>query len=242
MDQDATERAAGYLAEAFETGNPLAPLPEGLAPGDLAAAEAVAEALLDRLGLVPCGLRLALGPGGTMLAGPMLDTRLLREGTPVSLGALRHARMSAAVVGVLAAPLDADGTQAPRFAAVHPALDLAGSRFRDGPADDAACAADLAGLGYVLAGRAGLLPDGAAAIACAEGAARPRGHPVELAAAFAAAAAEARRLGGLPAGALLVVAGLTPPVAPQAGQDWTARIAGLGRARASLVAPIDPGA
>jgi 2-keto-4-pentenoate hydratase len=240
MDQDATERAAGYLAEAFETGNPLAPLPDGLAPASLAAGEAMAEALLDRLGLPPCGLRLAPGPGGTMLAGPMLDTRLLREGTPVSLGALRHARVSAAAVGVLAAPLDPDGTQAPRFSAVHPALDLAGSRFRDGPADDAACAADLAGLGYVLTGRAGRLPEAAVAIACAEGAARPRGRPVELGAAFAAAAAQARRLGGLPAGALLVVAGLTPSSAPQAGQTWTVRIAGLGRARADLVAPIDP--
>jgi 2-keto-4-pentenoate hydratase len=93
----------------------------------------------------------------------------------------------------------------------------------------------------VLAGRAGRLPDGPVAVSCAAGAARPRGRPVDLVAAFAAAAAAARHLGGLPAGALLVVAGLTPPAVPQAGQDWSARLAGLGRARGAFVAGIDPG-
>jgi 2-keto-4-pentenoate hydratase len=42
-------------------------------------------------------------------------------------------------------------------------------------------------------------------------------------------AAAARRLGGLPAGALLVAAGLTPPLAPQPGLALRAGFGALGR-------------
>jgi 2-keto-4-pentenoate hydratase len=240
MHADAVLTAAGYLADAFETGNPLAPLPEGLAPAGRGEGEAVAEALVERLGLAVAGLRLAPGPGGAMLAGPMLDTRLLRDGAALPIGTLRHGRVSAAAIGVLAAALDPEAQDAPRLAAVHAALDVSASRFRDGAADDAGCIADLAGLGFVIAGRARRLPEGPCAVSCAQGAARPRGRPTDLAAAFAAAAAAARRLGGLPEGALLVVAGLTQPQALKAGESWTARLAGLGAARGSILPPIDP--
>ncbi len=119
MHADAVLTAAGYLADAFETGNPLAPLPEGLAPAGRGEGEAVAEALVERLGLAVAGLRLAPGPGGAMLAGPMLDTRLLRDGAALPIGTLRHGRVSAAAIGVLAAALDPEAQDAPRLAAVQ---------------------------------------------------------------------------------------------------------------------------
>ncbi|MBR0673728.1 hypothetical protein, partial [Neoroseomonas soli] len=96
MEQDAIARAAAYLAEAFETGNPLAPLPEGLQPATVEDGAEIAGAALDALGLAPNGLRLAPGPGGVMVAGPMLGTRLVASGTPIALSTLRHPRLSAA--------------------------------------------------------------------------------------------------------------------------------------------------
>lgn len=234
MDEDAITRAAGYLAEAFETGNPLAPLPEGLCPAGLEDAEAIAAAVLDRLGMPPCGLRLAPGPTAAMIAGPVLEGRILAADTAIALTALRHPRVSAAAIGVLAEPLDASATGAPVFAALHPAIDVAGSRLRDGPAGDAVCVADLAGLAYVVAGRRRAIAPAPFAAACAPLPRRPRGVPVDLAACFAQAAAAARRLGGLPAGAVLVVAGLTPPAAPAEGEIWAARLGALGSVRAGF--------
>jgi hypothetical protein len=55
----------------------------------------------------------------------------------------------------------------------------------------------------------------------------------DLAAAFAEAAAEARAWGGLPAGALLVVAGLTPP-APADEGILRASLGALGAVEATL--------
>ena len=66
-----------------------------------------------------------------------------------------------------------------------------------------------------------------------EGEGSPKGRPFDVHAAFAAAAAEARRLGGLPAGAVLVVAGLGAPVLGlQAGARLTARFTGIGKVSA----------
>jgi 2-keto-4-pentenoate hydratase len=237
MDQDTIARAATYLAEAFETGNPLAPLPPGLSPEDIDAGAEVAGAVLERLGITPCGLRLAPGPDGALIPGPMLDARLAPNGTPVALGALRHARVSAAAIGVLAEALEADGAGAPVLAGVHPAIDVASSRYRDGAATPAEAVADLAGIGLVVAGRRSAWSGGMPRIAFGRSAGTGTGKPVDLTAAFRAAADEARRWGGLPAGALLVVAGLTPPMAPVAGEEWVARFGRLGGVRA----PFAPG-
>ena len=59
MDQDMMERAIGNLAEAFETGNPLAPLPVQMAPASQDDAEELAGGVLARLGfaLAACALR-----------------------------------------------------------------------------------------------------------------------------------------------------------------------------------------
>lgn len=233
------EEAAGWLAEAFETGNPLSGLPDPLAPRDVAAGERIAAAVLDRLGLVPCGVR--LGPGcdpGSVVAGPMLEGRLLAPRTPVLLGALRHARASAAVLAVLGEPLDPEAAGLPAFAALHPAIDIAAGRFTAPASSARLLAADLAGLGQVVAGRAAATasPEDlrAAAVTLAPAGRRPRPRPVDLAARLAEAVAAARRLGGLPAGAILVVAGLSDAQPPPPGGVLAAGLGPLGRVRASF--------
>lgn len=236
MDPEARRVLAEALIEAFETGNPIVPLPPALLPPDTAAGLEVAEAVLDALAQVPCGLRCVLQPDRTMRPGPMLEARIMRDGAALPLAALRHARVSAAAVGVLAAPLDPDGSGAPAFSAVHPAIDIATTRFRDGAQGAGAEAADLGGIGHVVVGRRAAPPVVPLAISCAAEPKRPRGAATDLVAAFAEAAAAARRLGGLPQGALLVVAGLTPAAEPAPGEDWTARLSGLGRARVTFAA------
>ncbi|CAH0230387.1 hypothetical protein [Roseomonas sp. CECT 9278] len=234
MDQHARAALAAAIVEAFETGLPITPIPPGLGPADADTGEAIAELALDMLGAAPCGLRLVLQPDGGARIGPMLDSRLLRDDASLPVAALRHARISAAAVGVLGEALDPAAATPPVLAGVHAALDIATSRFRDGAGGVGEEAADLGGLGYVVIGRRGALPAGAITASCAVEPKRPRGVPVDLAAAFAAAAGAARGLGGLPAGGLLVVAGLTPPALPSGGQDWTARLRGFGRARVRL--------
>jgi len=220
--------AARWLAEAWESGNPLAPLPPELIPAD---GEAVAIALCEALGLTPCGVRIVLG---THLAGPMLEARLHRDDAVLALTALRHARATAAVVGVLGAALEPAADTPLLLAALHPAIDVAASRFTTLPVDAAVIAADLAGLGAVVAGRAKPPPAASVPVSLGAAGARRRGTPVDLAAAFAAAAAAARRFGGLPAGALLVVAGLTPIVVPRAAESLVASLGRLGSVRAAF--------
>jgi hypothetical protein len=212
---DATA-AARWLSEAVETGNPLSDLPEDLAPRSLEEAQDIAMATLGALQIAPCGLRLLRRPGAAALAGPMLEGRLVPAGRIVALGMLRHPLATAAVIGVLAEPLDPDAATQPVFARLHPALDLSATRFTEAPEDEVTLTADLGRLGLVVAGKGKALAPGMASVALGPKGSRPRKLETDLAAAFAEAAAEARRWGGLPAGALLVAAGLTPP-APAEG-------------------------
>jgi hypothetical protein len=202
--------AARWIAEAVESGDPLAALPPEIAPRDTAAGEEVAAAVLDDLGLVPCGLRLMVW-GGVVIAGPMLEGRLLPNGAKVSLGSLRHPLCTAAVIGLLEEEIGEEAGGPPRFSALHPALDISATRFTDPPEDPAVLAADLGRLGLVVAGRRKPLAPGMVRVALAPKGARTRGREVDLAAAFAEAARHAARLGGLPAGAMIVLAGLSPP-------------------------------
>ncbi|WP_368415446.1 hypothetical protein [Falsiroseomonas sp.] len=224
--------AARWLAEAMETGSPLAPLPPGMAPRSMAEAEEVAAATLEALEIPPCGLRLLLRPGAAPLAGPMLEGRLVPAGRTVALGMLRHPQASAAVVGVLAEPLDPDSDAPPVFARLHPALDLSATRFTDAPADDITLTADLARLGLVVVGKGKAVAPGAVRVALGAKGGRSKGAETDLAAAFAEAAAAARGWGGLPAGALLVVAGLSPSVQP--GGTLRAALGALGAVEASF--------
>ena len=246
--------AAGWLAEALVTGNPLAPLPEALAPRTVRGGERLALAVLEEAGLTACGVRVAPGPGGggrRPVAGPMIESRLLPDGASIALPTLRHVVATAAVVGVLARDLPplrrGVPEDAPEFSALHPAIDVGASRFRDPPRTAALLAADLGGLGFVVAGRgAAVPPDGGGGVPVvlepAGGPGRPRGRRgggtsaaeaapvVDLLAALVPAAAAARRLGGLPAGAILVAAGLSSPITPEPGMLLRARFGpGFGR-------------
>jgi 2-keto-4-pentenoate hydratase len=227
------ERASRWLAEALETGNPLAPLPPEFAPSNQDEAEEVAGAVLAELGLTPCGVRLAPAADGSMIAGPLLEARFLDDGAGLALEIMRHGRASAAMLGVLGAALDPEAITPPDITALHPALDVSASRFTQGPADRLAEIADLAGLGLLVLGKRRPMPETPSRVALIEGEGAARGRPFDLQAAFAQAAAEARRLGGLPAGAVLVVAGLGAPVVGlKAGAHLTARFTGIGKVSA----------
>ncbi len=225
--------AARWLAEALETGNPLSALPSEIAPRDPAEAEAAAIAALDALQIAPCGLRLLRRPGRPPLAGPMLEGRLTANSVSIALSTLRYPQVTAAVVGILAEPLELDGAGPPRLARLHPALDVSSSRFAELPADDVTLTADLARLGLVVAGRPKPLPGGPVRVVIGRPESRSRGIGTDLSSALAEAADVARRWGGLPAGALLVIGGLSPPVAAE-GQ-LRARLGSLGWAEATFV-------
>jgi len=234
MTPAAREQAAKWLADAFETGNALDPLSPEFAPRSVVDGQRVAALTLDILGLVPCGVRVAPGPGGKPVAGPMLETRLLAAGTPVTLAALPHARATAAIVAVLDDELSRRAGSLPPIRGLHPAIDLTASRFRDPVTSGAMLAADLGGLGQVVTGKLGKLPEEEVAVTLAPAGKRPRGLPQDLLQALDSAAEAARRLGGLPPGALLVVAGLSPALIPLVGQALSAAFGPLGRASADF--------
>ncbi|MGG5817184.1 hypothetical protein [Falsiroseomonas sp. HW251] len=219
---------AGWIAEATETGNPLAVLEP---PRDADEAAEIAAAALEAMGQVACGVRV-LARGGAMIAGPMTEARLVPAGAPIATDALRHAEVTAAAIGVLAEPLDPDDDAAAVFARIHPALDVSAMRYGERVEDPLLLAADLGRLGLVVAGKGRAVAAGATRVAL--GAKGARGAECDLGARFAEAARFARDWGGLPAGALLVVAGLTPAAAP-AG-TLRASLSGIGSVETSFTA------
>lgn len=226
------EQVAGWLAEALETGNPLAPLPEGTEPADAAAGEQVAALVLESLGLVPCGLRVVRGPTGEAIAGPILEGRLLPDGGIIALATARHAVVAPGAMGVLAEDLAPDGGGLPAFSALHPILDVSAWRLREPPASVGLAVADLAGLGFIVAGRGkrGMAVE-SLPVGMAPAGARRRPERRDIAAALLAAAEAARRGGGLPRGAVLAAV-LGPSMSPLAEQEIVAGFGALGRVRA----------
>ncbi len=234
-DSEAFGRVVLNLADAVENGGPIDPVVSRITPANQDDAEELAGAVLAQLGFAPCGVRLAPAADGSLIAGPMLEARFLDDGAGLSLEIMRHGRASAALLGVLGAALEPDATTPPEITAIHPALDVSASRFTNGPPDRFAEIADLAGLGLLVLGKRRPVPEALSRVALIEGEGSPKGRPFDLHAAFAAAAAEARRLGGLPAGAVLVVAGLGAPVlALKAGARLTARFTGIGKVSANF--------
>ena len=234
-DTDAFGRVVLNLADAVENGGPIDPVASRITPANQDDAEELAGAVLAQLGFAPCGVRLAPAADGSLITGPMLEARFLDDGAGISLEIMRHGRASAALLGVLGAALEPEATTPPEIAAIHPALDVSASRFTQGPADRFAEIADLAGLGLLVLGKRRPVPEALSRVALIEGEGSPKGRPFDVHAAFAAAAAEARRLGGLPAGAVLVVAGLGAPVLGlKSGARLTARFTGIGKVSASF--------
>jgi 2-keto-4-pentenoate hydratase len=234
MNESLAGQAAGWLAEALETGNPLAPLPAEAVPATLAEGQHVAALVLEQLGLVPCGLRLAPGPDGGMVPGPVLEGRLLPDGAVIGLAALRHPGVAPAILGVLGEDLSEGRDAPPHFAALHPAIDIASWRLRDPPGDPALAAADLGGLGLLVVGRARHTQPAPCRLGFGPVGARRKTAALDAPAALRAAADAARQAGGLPAGAVLVTV-LAPARAVEAGTSIGCSLSGLGRVQARFL-------
>jgi 2-keto-4-pentenoate hydratase len=193
------------------------------------------------MGAAPCGVRLVLPreAGAPAVAGPVLEGRLLPQHTKLALAALRHARATAAIVAVLAEDLPAEAGAMPTLSALHPAIDVAASRFRDAPSDPALLSADLGGLGLIVLGRrAPAMPAVRNGLPASLSVARRRSRPetVDADEGMRRAADAARRLGGtLPAGSILILAGLTPAITPAPGSTMVARLGPIGRATAEFL-------
>jgi hypothetical protein len=220
--QTRADQAARRIAEALSTGVPLAALPPEIAPHGRAEGERVALLALASLGIAPCGLRMANG-----ITGPMIEGRLLPEGATAA--GLHHPVVTAALIGVLAEALDPAAEGPPIFSAIRAALDLADRRFSMPPTTAAQRAADLGGLGLVVAGPPFPPPPDGVMVETRSGVAR-----TDMALAFGPVAAAARRLGGLPAGSLLVAAGLSAPITADGAGRLVARFGALGAVSARL--------
>jgi 2-keto-4-pentenoate hydratase len=216
---------ASALAEAWESGQPVAPHKADLALACLEAAEQVAGDVLERLALPPCGIRVS----ETGLVGAMLPGRIMATGQTLPLSVLPHGHAAPALLAVLGEAITPDGTALPAFERLHPALDLSASRWRDGPANLFEAAADLAGLGQLVIGK-GKRTGFPSSCALAP----QRALRVDCAALLETAVNIAREAGGLPLGAVLVL------VFDRSGQALgvpgpiTARWTGLGGATAEL--------
>lgn len=231
--------AAQALAEAWRDGRPIAPLAEGAAPRTASQAGRVARAILEELDLPVVGIRLVVREGGAPLAGPLLAPRLAAGGVVLPAAMLPGGGATAAVLFPLARALPParEAYTARRvLGALGPAraaIDLSAWRTAPPPADAVARVADLAGLGsVVLAGPArGAAPD-PAALRLAWAGGRLLTH--DLRPLLLLAAEAARALGGLPAGAGLLVAGLDKalPLAP--GASFACRVVGGGVAGVRL--------
>lgn len=243
LTAEAANTAADYLAEAITSGQTLAPFPPGLAPTTPAQARRVAVLLHGILGMPTVGVRLVPPPeemGGSPVAGPVFAARLLHA--PAATPPLNRPRPTAALVAQLEKPLPMRARAwsvrelAARIASLHVAIDIGASRFTAGPPDLACFMADLAGHGAVVLGRPArsgwreilATPLGARGVA-ADGTVAWRGE-IDAGAALRDAAEAARAIGDLPAGAVLMAAGLSP-VLPEGA--LTLAITGLGKAEIS---------
>lgn len=231
MDAALRDSAAKWLADAVQTGEAATPFPPFATPRSMLDGQRIAARVLDMLDLTPCGLRLACPTSGRPVPGPVLEDRLLQDGSTLSLSTLRHPRASAAVVGVLAEDLARRGDEMPNFATLHPAIDVSSWRLPEPPSTGALAAADLAGLGFIVTGKAKRMLPMRLRISLAPVGTWRRGEEVDLEEAMMAAALAARRAGGLPRDAMLVVP-LGESLTPEAGQDLHASFGRLGRVSA----------
>lgn len=224
LPAEALERAAEFLVEAVTSGNTLAAFPPELAPATPAQARRIATLVAAGLGLPNVGVRLVPRPDGMPdgppIAGPVFAARLLQG--PVAAPPLHRPAVTAALIAQLARPLPARARPwsarevIARVATLHAALDIGASRYTAGPPDLPCFMADLAGFGAVVLGppaRAGwqeaAATPRAATVTGANGAVAWSGS-IDVAAALRDAAEAAGAVGELPAGAVLVVAGLSP--------------------------------
>lgn len=228
MDAALRDSAARWLAKAVQTGQPPDPLPSVALPRSMLDGQRIAARVLDILDLPACGLRLATPTNGRHVPGPVLENRILRDGSTVGLAGLPHARATAAVVGVLAEDLPRRGDEMPSFATLHPAIDVGSWRLPEPPSTGALAAADLAGLGVIVTGRSKRMVPMRLRISLAPAGTWRRGEEVDLEEAMLAVALAARRAGGLPERSMLVAL-LGETMEPWPGLDLVASFGRLGR-------------
>ncbi|MFC7474080.1 hypothetical protein ACFQS7_06940 [Dankookia sp. GCM10030260] len=231
MEAALRDSAAKWLADAVQTGGSAVPFPAFATPRSMLDGQRIAARVLDMLDLPPRGLRLASPTNGRPVPGPVLEGRVLKDGSTVSMALLRYPRVSAAVVGELAEDLARRGDEIPNFATLHPAIDVVSWRLPEPPTTGALAAADLAGLGFIVCGKAKRMLPMRLRISLAPTGTWRRGEEVDLEEAMMAAALAARRAGGLPRGAFLVVP-LGGSLEPEAGLDLHASFGRLGRVSA----------
>src|SRR4051794_16034076 len=231
MDAALRDSAAKWLADAVVSGESVTPFPPFATPRSMLDGQRIAARVLDMLDATPCGLRLACPTSGRPVPGPVLESRMLKDGDTLSLSMLRYPRASAAVVGVLAEDLARRGDEMPSFAVLHPAIDVSSWRLPEPPSTGALAAADLAGLGFIVAGKAKRMLPMRLRVSLAPTGSWRRGEEVDLEEAMMAAALAARRAGGLPRGSFLVVP-LGESLEPQPGLDLHASFGRLGRVSA----------
>lgn len=234
MDAALRDSIAGWLAGAVQTGHSEAPVPLSAAPRSMLDGQRIAARVLEMLDLTACGLRLAHRTSGRPVPGPVLASRILKDGERVSMSMLRHSRASAAVIGKLAEDLLRRGDDMPSFATLHPAIDILSWRLPEPPSTGALAAADLAGLGFIVCGKAKRMLPMRLRISLAPSGTWRRGEELDLEEAMMAATLAARRAGGLPRGALLVVP-LGESLEPQAGLSLQASFGRLGRVGVEFV-------
>lgn len=231
---------AEYLAEAISSGQTLAPFPQELTPRTAADARRIATRLARALGVPVVGVRLVPPPAGIdgpLVAGPVLGPRLLHA--PAATPPLHRPSPTAALVAQLGTRLPARAKAwslrelVARIASLHAAIDIGASRFTAGAPDLPCFMADLAGLGAIVLGRQARAGwQERVATPCAARATAEDGRiawrgTIDAGAALRDAAEAARSIGDLPAGAVLVAAGLSPPLPPGA---VALAVSGLGRA------------
>lgn len=223
LSAEAVREAAALVLQALQEGGTLPPFPDPWAPRTPAQGRRIAAAVLAGLDVPVVGLRLAPVPGLSVPAvGPILAPRLLRGPAAVPCGERRT--ITLALVAQLRSSLPVRDRPytlrfvAGRIASLHVAFDLAETRFTRGPPDLPAHLADLSGLGLILFGRPASRTswvDSVRALCTAEvrrGKERVWRGEVGVADALRAAAEAVRSEGGLPAGAVLAVGGLSPPL------------------------------
>jgi hypothetical protein len=210
---------AMLLADAFVHGEPVA-LPAGPAPIELAAAGDLQAAVLAQAAAAPDGVRMAPGPDGRHHAGPLLPGRRHPIGTTLACAMFHRPAATAGVAIALAQDTPADADPRRLRGTLHAVLDISDSRLAH-PPDTALFVADLAGLGAVVLGP----PRRLSGAALARAAGQDCGGLIR-------AALDA--FGDLPAGAVIVLAGLSPPRVPEAGDRLHATLAGLEEAWADF--------
>jgi 2-keto-4-pentenoate hydratase len=261
IDDGVIARVAARLRVAQESGTPIAPVRDELAPGGVDAAYAVQEAntrhalahgrrLVGRkIGLTSKAVQEQLGVDSPDF-GMLFDDMSLRDGAVVEAGEVLQPKAEAEMAFVMSRDLDdPDLTLDDLIAAVEyvlPAIEIVGSRIRDWNIKLLDTIADNASCGLFVLGATPRTLHGLELLSCAMEMQRDGervstgtgaaclGNPLNAALWLARTIARVGR--PLQAGDIVMSGALGPMVAVVPGNTIEARIEGLGSVRAAFAA------